>query len=231
MSSGPSKELQRVDDRTGKGSFLKFGQRALLRTLFLWVPVGSLAFADMIDTSGMEPWEVCALCHSLDGISVMAKFPKLAGQRAAYIEKQFQDFHSGSRSNDGGQMQAITLEVNDSDLSSIAAYFENLPAPPAAESFPEADIAIGRDLFQSGNQMVPPCKTCHGSTGSDVPLAPWLEAQHKTYLVKQLQDFREGRRQNDPGAVMQSVAGSLTEHEITALADFLATQSRPERKP
>src|SRR5215813_203209 len=42
----------------------------------------SLAYADIIVTEGMQPWYLCATCHSLDGISAMARFPKLAGQRA-----------------------------------------------------------------------------------------------------------------------------------------------------
>jgi cytochrome c553 len=32
----------------------------------------------------------------------MARFPKLAGQRPAYIVKQVRDFRDGQRSNDGG---------------------------------------------------------------------------------------------------------------------------------
>src|SRR6516165_8912626 len=71
----------------------------------------SLAYADIIVTEGMQPWDLCATCHSLDGISAMARFPKLAGQRAAYIVKQVRDFRDSRRSNDGGQMQASGLTL------------------------------------------------------------------------------------------------------------------------
>ena len=43
------------------------------------------ARAGMIDESSLKPWENCALCHSLDGVSHMAKFPKLAGQGPACL--------------------------------------------------------------------------------------------------------------------------------------------------
>ena len=47
----------------------------------------------------------------LDGISATAKFPKLAGQKKAYIEKQLSDFLAGNRTNDGGQMASIVTEI------------------------------------------------------------------------------------------------------------------------
>src|SRR5260370_12336942 len=90
----------------------------------------SLAYADIIVTEGMQPWDLCATCHSLDGISAMARFPKLAGQRAAYIVKQVRDFRDGRRSNDGGQMQASASHIDDNDLAKTAAYFASLPPPP-----------------------------------------------------------------------------------------------------
>src|SRR5215472_15937495 len=84
--------------------------RAGVTLIAAWSAV-SLAYADIIVTEGMQPWDLCATCHSLDGISAMARFPKLAGQRAAYIVKQVRDFRDGRRSNDGGQMQASASDI------------------------------------------------------------------------------------------------------------------------
>jgi len=189
------------------------------------------ALADMIDTSGMQPWEVCALCHSLDGNSPMAKFPKLAGQRKAYIEKQFGDFHAARRENDGGQMQAITTEVELEDLPAIADYFSELPAPPAVSVEDVTKGGEAKAVFQDGRGTIPPCLMCHGTTDQGMPLAPWLEAQHEDYLVKQLSDFREGKRTNDPEGVMQAIAAQLSDKDISDLAAFIAAQERPERTP
>lgn len=206
---------------------------ALLAPLALAVAAALLpgkGEAGMIDTDGMAPWEICGMCHSLDGISPMAKFPKLAGQRAAYIEKEFRNFHDGLRTNDGGQMQAITTEVDPDDLPDIAAYFAGLPAPPPAE--PGEDMtAHAEKLFTEGGGETPACLSCHGSTSSDVPLAPWLEAQHEEYLEKQLTEFKQGDRTNDPDGVMQAIAARLSEKEIADLASYIAAQPRPERSP
>ena len=204
--------------------FLPRGVAAVIMTL-AYQP----ASADMIDTSGLDPWEVCALCHSLDGISRMAKFPKLAGQRAAYIEKQFLDFHTGTRRNDGGQMVAITTEIDLDELPAVAAYFSALPAPPAVMPEDEVDTTTGKTLFREGRNNVPACISCHGKSDPALPLAPWLEAQHADYLAKQLVDFRDGGRGNDPDGVMQSVAGHLSDEDIESLAVFIAAQDRPER--
>src|SRR5947208_12526830 len=99
----------------------------------------------MVVIDSMQPWETCAECHSLDGISVMARFPKLAGQRPEYITKQVRDFRDLRRSNDGGQMQATASEVGDDDLEKAAAYFGGLPAPP-----PDPSVATDSAEWKRG---------------------------------------------------------------------------------
>lgn len=186
------------------------------------VPLTPLtASAGMVDTNGMAPWEVCALCHSADGVSVMSKFPKLAGQKAAYIEKQFWDFHFGKRDNDGGQMQAITTEVAVDDVKAIAAYFSHLPVPIATTPPENPDCQQydqGARLFLSGRRGVVACSECHMSESS---LAPYLKGQHQSYLKKQLLNFKSARRKNDPEKIMQSVAEKLTENEIESVSFYL----------
>ncbi len=179
------------------------------------------------DTQGVAPQEICDLCHSLDGISRMAKFPKLAGQKAAYIKKQFLDFHAGRRTNDGGQMSGITRELNTTHIDAIARYFSQLPAPPAmplpADPSAHKQSQQGATLFFHGRQSLDACTTCHGVEARHLPLSPWLDAQHHAYLVKQLQDFKHGRRHNDSDAVMRSIAAKLTDEDIEALARYLAS--------
>ena len=214
----------------GRSPMLALSGAAMVAALCAALGVSG-SHADMIDTSGMQPWEVCGLCHGLDGISAVAKFPKLAGQRAAYIAKQFRDFHDGRRGNDGGQMEAITTEIDPALLPEVAAYFAALPAPPpVADKGPGYDL--GKALFGEGRDGVRACSDCH-DPGVDSPgfLAPWLEAQHRNYLVKQLADFASGARDNDPDGSMRTIAAALQPAEREALADFLAATARPQREP
>jgi cytochrome c553 len=189
----------------------------------------SLAHADIIITAGMEPWETCAECHNLDGISAMPKFPKLAGQRPGYIQKQVRDFRLGHRHNDGGQMAAIAGDINDKDLAKSAEYFAGLPPPlpNAAPSAAPEDLRRGAALYRDGDGTagIEKCGTCHeaDSTRTD---APFLTAQHAGYLEKQLRDWRSGARGNDVSQAMPAIAGKLSDRDIAALAAFLASQPR-----
>lgn len=184
--------------------------------------------AGMIDKDGMQEWEICAMCHNYDGISRMSKFPKLAGQKSTYISQQFFDFNEGHRTNDGGQMVAITTEVNLTKVDEIADYFSQLPFPQADVLSEEvADLVLfdqGKKLFSQGRGDIPACVSCHDKTESS---APWLYAQHKDYLSKQLSNFRSGDRGLHKNSVMLSIASQMTDDDIESVALYLAsTQPR-----
>jgi cytochrome c553 len=186
--------------------------------------------ADIIVTQGMQPWETCASCHSLDGISAMARFPKLAGQRPAYIEKQVRDFRDGRRRNDGGQMAAIAGDITDADLARSAAYFAGLPAPPPDASVPADahDRRRGALLYRDGDAAagIVKCSSCHDGAAGARTGAPLLQAQHAAYLAKQLRDWRSGERRNDLARAMPAIAARLSDRDIAAVAAFLASQPR-----
>lgn len=178
------------------------------------------AQAGMIDKEGMAPWEICGMCHGLDGNSHMSKFPKLAGQKADYIKAQFIAFRSGERTNDGGQMQAITEEVQPEEIDSIAHYFAQLTAPaPTDEGIDDALYQQGELLFRMGRAGLPACQECHNPARSDTP---WLDAQHEDYLKKQLDDFRVGNRTNDTPSVMRNIAIELKPDEQSAVVHYLS---------
>lgn len=181
--------------------------------------------ADMIDTSGMAPWETCALCHSLDGISRMSKFPKLAGQPASYIEKQLLDFKAGRRENDGGQMEAIAADVTDENRPKVAAYFAGLTPPPPVP-LESVDPAVETVIERGFGETVPACMSCHGKDRVADSGAPRLESQHADYIAKQLRDFKEGARSNDSGAIMRKIAGALPNELIDRIAAHLAARER-----
>ncbi|WP_109121329.1 cytochrome c4 [Azospirillum sp. TSO22-1] len=171
------------------------------------------AMADTLVTDGAPPWEMCGECHGLDGLSAVPRFPRLAGQDRAYIEKQLRDFRAGRRRNDGGQMSGSVSELTDETIPPVAAHFSAqapLPASPAGD--PRARRVIAEGDAAAG---IPPCRSCHG-TG-----APRLEGQHAGYLAKQLRDFRDGRRDNDADGAMRAVAARLSDADVEALSHAL----------
>ncbi|MGH1352004.1 MAG: c-type cytochrome [Methyloligellaceae bacterium] len=185
--------------------------------------------AGMIDKKGMKPWEICGLCHNLNGISRMEKFPKLAGQKAIYIEKQLLDFKRGYRSNDGGQMEAIVTEVDEENIPLIAKYFSGLEVPaPVITDISDETFRKANQLFLKGDKgrEIPACSGCHVKSNKEYNSAPFLTAQHASYLEKQLLNFKDKTRGNDKNEIMQNIAAKLSAEDIKGLAQFIAQQKR-----
>lgn len=68
------------------------------------------------------------------------------------------------------------------------------------------------------------CIACHGPQGNSiVPLWPKLAGQHPEYIVKQLMDFKAGRRANEQ---MTPMAMPLTDQEVLDLAAYYAMQPK-----
>jgi len=84
-----------------------------------------------------------------------------------------------------------------------------------------ADIEAGRAKSQV-------CQACHGPDGNGTgdPQYPRIAGQHASYLVKSLQDYRSGARQN---LIMAGFAGTLSDQDIRDLAAFYAAQKGPLR--
>ena len=76
------------------------------------------------------------------------------------------------------------------------------------------DAAAGK-----GKSMM--CSACHGAAGiSAVPMYPNLAGQKEAYTVKQLQDFKSGKR-NDP--TMKGMVASLSDADMADLAAYYAS--------
>lgn len=66
----------------------------------------------------------CVACHGADGLGKAPQYPNLAGQKAAYLEKQLKAFRSGERVDPN--MAPLAKLLTDEDIVKLAAYFESL---------------------------------------------------------------------------------------------------------
>lgn len=69
------------------------------------------------------------------------------------------------------------------------------------------------------------CGTCHGPRG-DAPILstyPKIAGQNTPYLVRQMNDFKSGDRDNAASIAMRGIAEALSDDEIVALAEYLST--------
>lgn len=67
---------------------------------------------------------MCAACHGPAGISAVATYPNLAGQKEAYLVKQLTDFKSGKRNDP--TMKGMVMALTPTDIENLAAYYANM---------------------------------------------------------------------------------------------------------
>ncbi|MES2509677.1 MAG: c-type cytochrome [Pseudomonadota bacterium] len=78
------------------------------------------------------------------------------------------------------------------------------------------------DLVKGSTSFAAVCAACHGADGnSGTPVNPKLAQQHPEYLVKQLQEFKSGKRKN---AVMQGFASALSDADMKNISYWAASQ-------
>ncbi|MGP1516433.1 MAG: c-type cytochrome [Ottowia sp.] len=141
---------------------------------------------------------------------------------------------------------ALAAETPDASAEAAAApAAEQAPAPtespsteaaaaeaPAAEAEKAAAAAPASprkiDLAQGEASFMGVCVACHGEGGkgvAEIPTQPRLASQHADYFIKQMMEFRDGKREN---AVMAGMAQAVSEDDIHNIAAWLAVQ-KPEK--
>ncbi len=96
------------------------------------------------------------------------------------------------------------------------------PAFAADAAKPEAAKMAKPDLIKGSEKFAAVCVACHGADGnSAAPENPKLAGQHPEYLVKQLQEFKAGKRKN---AVMQGFAATLSDEDMRNISFWAAGQ-------
>ncbi len=172
--------------------------------------------------AGKAASAACAGCHGAEGMAIMPEYPNLAGQHASYIAKQLTEFRDGLRENAIMSPQAANL--GDEDILNIAAYYAAMPKMQSVAD-EEGRLALGEMIFRGGVTAagIPACSGCHGPAGIGNPQAayPVVSGQNATYTALQLRAFRSGERNNDPNAMMQTLAHRLSDVEIDAVANYM----------
>ena len=176
------------------------------------------AQADGDREAGKTKFYTCVGCHGIDGYynSYPAyPVPRIGGQYADYVVSALKGYRSGERSH--GSMQGNAVTLSDQDMTNVAAYVSgfrsitvNLPA--------NGDLAAGK--AKAGE-----CAGCHGEDGNSDPKSgfPRLAGQYQAYLIHALATYKSGERKH---AIMNSIAGALSDEEIRDVSAFYASQHR-----
>ena len=98
-----------------------------------------------------------------------------------------------------------------------------LAASFTAASAEEAKPSAKPDLAKGQATSTGVCAACHTNDGSrGSPANPILQGQHPEYLVKQLTEFKAGKRVN---AIMTGLASALSEDDMKNVAAFYASKT------
>jgi len=190
--------------------------------------LASLWLAAMIVTASAAPLhaadiaagriaaEACAGCHGDNGISSVEYTPSLAGQPDLFIQWQIVFFRAGVRQN--ALMKPIVEALGNEDIRNLGAYFASLP--PMQNKQPDPDPALSRKGAEAAAGRR--CASCHTDSYSGVKATARLAGQREEYLIKALNDYKEGARTGGGVAAMADVAVALSSEEITALAHYLS---------
>ena len=170
---------------------------------------------------------VCAGCHMPDGNSVIAQNPILAGQHAAYIEKQLLNFRLKPGAKEPERNNAIMLGfatmLSEDDMRNLGAFYAS-QTPKSASPKRKELVAVGERIYRAGvpEKGLPACAGCHGPGGAGIPAQyPKLAGQHPEYTEATLNAFRGGQRKNS--GQMITIASKMSDAEVAAVSEYVAS--------
>ncbi len=90
---------------------------------------------------------------------------------------------------------------------------------------PKGSIERGRQIANQGTSGLAPCVTCHGPDLGGTALGPALAGSFPTYIIRQLYDFRNGKRRglaNQTG-YMGTSSQMLDEQDMIDVAAYIGS--------
>jgi len=126
-------------------------------------------------------------------------------------------------------MKSVASALASNAASAIAAFGAGLlllAASATVACAAEAKPATKPDLAKGQATSTNVCAACHTNDGSrGLPANPILQGQHPEYLVKQLTEFKAGKRLNP---IMAGMSATLSEDDMKNVAAFYAgKQAKP----
>jgi len=99
---------------------------------------------------------------------------------------------------------------------------EGAAGAPAAAPAAKPDVAKGEAIFNATPNNSQSCASCHSADGnSSVAANPKLAQQHPEYILKQLQDFKSGKRKSP---IMKPFASALSDEDMRNIAYFVGSK-------
>jgi cytochrome c553 len=158
-------------------------------------------------------------CHGEAGQGGKSgEYPRLAGLPSGYVAQQLRAFRDRKRQNKPMIPIFRAGRLRDADIDGVAAFLASLPIPSASDvevpAEPKGDLELGQELY------VADCALCHGldGTGKAETDNPPVVRQYPRYLIKQMADFRNGKRWHEYG---EQLFGEAEPEELDAMFGYM----------
>lgn len=202
------------------------------------------AAAPAEDSKGKDINGVCAACHGEFGQGgKRGEYPRLAGQRAAYLKDQLKSFRVRKRINLPMYPYTQERELPDEDIEAVSEYLAAIRLPTKPPQFKDSDDALTRLLAMDKVMIVPraegdienggkiyqkECFSCHGRDGRGRGKFPMLVGQYTNYLKKQVDAYLKGERPHDDEG-LTGILNTLKEKDIQDILAYLTSIQDPEK--
>lgn len=90
---------------------------------------------------------------------------------------------------------------------------------------PKGSVQRGRELAMSGGNKTITCSICHGPRLRGLGPIPGIAGRSPSYVIRQLYDFRAGKRAGAWSGLMKPVVAKLTMDDTISLAAYVASLS------
>ena len=180
----------------------------------------------------------CAACHGQYGAGgKKGEYPRIAGQRAAYLADQLNSFRARKRMNIPMFPYTQERELSDEDIKDVSAYLAGIELPTKWPVFKDGDDALTRLTAMEKVMIVPraegnidnggaiyqkQCASCHGKTGMGRGKFPMLVGQYTNYLKKQMDAYVKGERPHDEDD-SRGVLATLKDSDMQDILAYLTT--------
>jgi cytochrome c553 len=211
--------------------------RTKLLLLLLTLCASATGLAQNLE-KGKEINSVCAGCHGEFGQGgSRGEYPRIAGQRPAYLADQLKSFRARKRVNIPMYPYTQERELPDEDIKDVAAYLASIDLPTKWPVFKDSDDALTRLTLTERVMIIPrvtgnlangeaiyqkKCFACHAPTGMGRGMFPMLVGQYTSYLMRQMEKYIKNERPHDEEAV-GGVLNTLKEADLQDILAYLTS--------
>jgi len=176
--------------------------------------------------NGRKVYMVCTVCHRPEGWGRSdGRYPQIAGQLPSVTIKQLADIRA--RNRDNPTMRPFTspkLLGGAQEIADVAAYIAQLPMNPKNSIGPGEDLEYGERIYKKN------CQDCHGKNGEGdrAERVPRIQGQHISYLKRQFEWIRQGKRRNADQKMVKQIR-RFTHRDEASVLDYVSRLRPPAR--